>query len=183
MFAWVSLCGHVHMSTVRGIRVPGGTDSCEPLQLGAQSWTWGLWKSEKGLWPTSHLSSPAGGMLLNHGLLIYEMGQSEVSKWLNKEKASTITPDSSNLSLSSSALFPGYWGEGLDEDIPFRTEYSKVSHFLYIVHSLVLVLVPMYYKETFLWWWLNKILTYGSNKKLLGVISFLFSFSREIVAL
>jgi hypothetical protein len=33
-------------------------------------------------------------MLLNHGLLIYEMGQSEVSKWLNKEKASTITPDS-----------------------------------------------------------------------------------------
>ena len=55
---------------------------------------------------------------------------------------SSITFGSHTPSASSSVGFPELWREGFDGDIPFRTEYSKVSLFLhYFLADSLLVLI------------------------------------------
>jgi hypothetical protein len=46
---------------------------------------------------------------------------------------SYIPSGSYNISTSSSSQFPEFWAEGFDDNFLFRTECSKVSHFLHIV--------------------------------------------------
>jgi hypothetical protein len=47
--------------------------------------------------------------------------------------------------------FPEPW-KGFDEDNPFRTKCSQLSHSLHTVQSRVSVLIAMYCKKELLWW-------------------------------
>lgn len=75
-----------------------------------------------------------------------------------------------HLSTPSSTEFPELWGEGFDEDMPFGTECSKVSHILPTVQMWVSVLVPSYCRRK-LSSVGSQILIYGYSRMPLGVVT------------
>lgn len=71
-----------------------------------------------------------------------------------------IPAGSFNLFASSSAEFPGPWGEGYEGDISFKAEYSKVSYSLHIVNLWLVVLVLISCERKIIWWYPRKALIY-----------------------
>ena len=72
-------------------------------------------------------------------------------------------------------------GQSIIKALPFRTEFSIVSHSLHVVQSWVSVLIAIYCMKKFLSEWLSDALIYGNNNVPLGVILLLCSFTRIIV--
>lgn len=62
---------------------------------------------------------------------------------------SFITSNSYNLSVSSSTQRAGPWGEGFDEDIPFRIKCFRVSHSLHTVQCVFLCYSPYTARRSF----------------------------------
>lgn len=67
---------------------------------------------------------------------------------------------------------------GTDENIPFNTECSQVSHSLHIAQLWVSLFALIYCRRKCLWWWLGKNWS-GHNRMLRGMILWLHSFSRK----
>lgn len=69
------------------------------------------------------------------------------------------------------------WGERYGIDIPFKAEYSKVSHSLHVDHLWSSMLISIYFKKC-LWWGLSDAMIYGYRNKPLWVLLLLCSFIR-----
>lgn len=67
---------------------------------------------------------------------------------------SSILIGSFHLSIFSPTKFPKPWGDGLEGDIPFRTDGSKVSHSLSAVQLRASLFVSIYCRKKRLSWWL-----------------------------
>lgn len=65
-----------------------------------------------------------------------------------------------NFTVSTSTLIAEPWLEGIDKDISFKAEFSKVSHILNSIKLLISMLVPIYCNKDLLWCGLNDALIY-----------------------
>lgn len=70
---------------------------------------------------------------------------------------------------------------GLHKDIPFRVEWSKFSHHLYISQWWVSVSIPIYWYKRWLGWRLSDILMYGYSYMSFRQILLQCSFKRIII--
>lgn len=79
-----------------------------------------------------------------------------------------------NFSASFLRGFPEPWRRGPVEDIPFRTEYSNVSHSLYTVQHGSLFIHSCCWTKL-LWWWQSRNWSMGYSRISLGVTFCLFA--------
>jgi hypothetical protein len=78
------------------------------------------------------------------------------------------------LSASSSTGFPELRKEGFDGDVPFRSEWSKVSNSLNNVWLWISFFVPICCKRKLLWWWLNSLIYKYSRISVRIILSLFF---------
>lgn len=90
---------------------------------------------------------------------------------------SSITSDAYNISASSSSYISEFWGEGLGEDVLFKTKCTQVFHSLHIVLLCVSGFIPFTSRRSFNdMGWADQIC--GLSIMSLGVILFFSFFSR-----